>query len=890
MGPGGEGAACKRYDVTDASAPKVTAIMHVQDGGPSNDPTCEDPFARVGSIPLTTHVRTLTPADRSQAVSVLGEVVFGSRMVLDELGQGLCVFNSAQQLVLFNSRYAEIYGLEPTDLQLGMTLRATMALRVAAGSWPDMTAAEEAAWHDRVAFEPTAFETLFRLRDGRVVEIRQSPMPNGGWVATHDDITPRFQAQEALLQKTALLELAQEAAGAGLFDWNLIDRTAQLSPESLRLFNLPADRLADLGNAELATILSAADLDAVQREAQRAAATRTTYRVEFRIPGQEGSERWILGIGRVVMDGDGTAVRIVGLNIDLTERKRNEAALLASEERLALAMEAASDGLWDLNFATGEAWFSDRWYTMLGYAPGELKGRFETWESLVNPEDRERAADALAAHLEGRCPTYECEVRLRRKDGSWCWILTRGKVITRDSASVATRVVGTHIDISERKAAEGQVAYLAGHDALTELPNRRLFHERLHQAVAGAHDHCRCAVLCLDLDRFKAVNDRLGHMAGDTLLRVIAQRLRNIVLTKGMVARLGGDEFVVLIESPVEPSDLAALAHSLIEAVKVPVPIGIHLAEVGLSIGIALAPRDGTDSDSILHSADLALYCAKAEGRNTHRFFEASMDRRSVDRRILEEDFRSALQREEFILHYQPQLRSSGETIGFEALVRWQHPVRGLLLPRNFIRLAEETGLIVELGAWVLANACREAAQWTAPLKISVNISPRQFQHSDLADMVATVLSQTGLAPERLELEITEGVITNDIARATKVVRRLKAMGVRISLDDFGSGQSSFATLHLVPFDVIKIDRSFVEKVETSPQAAAIVRAILGLGRSLGMDVLAEGVETKGQRDFLVVEGCDEMQGYLFSQPQPVEQFALSQACIEGRTHGIPRS
>ncbi|MCJ2101180.1 EAL domain-containing protein [Methylobacterium sp. E-046] len=559
------------------------------------------------------------------------------------------------------------------------------------------------------------------------------------------------------------------------------------------------------------------------------------------------------------------------------ERTRaSEARLRASEERLALALDAGSDGLWDCDLATGAAWSSDRWWRMLGYEPGELGSHAHTWRVLLHPEDAPHAERALTEHLEGRAAAYECEHRLRRKDGGWAWVLTRGRVVARGLDGAPLRFVGTQIDISARKAAEGQIAHMARHDALTDLPNRALFQERLAHKLAEVHRYGgSCAVMSLDLDKFKLVNDTLGHPAGDALLREVAERLRSALRVEDTVARLGGDEFAVLLAGADEPVSVGLLAEHLIAAVRAPFPFGDQRMEVGLSVGTALAPIHGLDGEALFKRADLALYRAKAEGRNTHRVYEAAMDEAAAERRTLECDLHRAIEGGELTLHYQPQVTTEGgELVGFEALVRWRHPERGLLPPGAFISLAEETGLILPLGEWVLRAACREAARWERPLKVAVNLSPRQFQQADLPERVLAVLTETSLSPTRLELEVTESVLINDKARALGILRRLKAFGVSISMDDFGTGYSSLATLQAFPFDRIKIDRSFVGNVEESPQAAAIVRAVLGLGRSLGMGVVAEGVETTAQMRFLVSEACDEVQGYLVGKPQPIERFA----------------
>ncbi|MDE4911197.1 MULTISPECIES: EAL domain-containing protein [Methylobacterium] len=584
---------------------------------------------------------------------------------------------------------------------------------------------------------------------------------------------------------------------------------------------------------------------------------------------------------RTVPLPDGGAVRTF---TDITARKRAEETLQVSETRLALAQDAGSDGLWDCDLTTGEAWSSDRWWGVLGYEPGELASHAQTWRALLHPEDAGAAERALIEHLSGRAPTFACEHRMRRKDGTWAWMMTRGKVVARAADGRALRFIGTQIDISARKAAEGQVAHMARHDGLTDLPNRALFYERLEIRLADLHLHGgACAVLCLDLDRFKAVNDSLGHAAGDFLLRAVAHRIRAVLRAEDMVARLGGDEFAVLVADAGDPAHAETLAARLIAAVQAPIRFGKQRLKVGLSVGIAQAPGHGPDSETLFRRADLALCRAKAEGGNTHRVFEPTMDEAEAARRDLERDLRQAIEGDELILHYQPQVSTAtGRLVGFEALVRWEHPTRGLVPPNAFIPLAEESDLILLLGEWVLRAASREAARWSRPLKVAVNLSPRQFQQADLPERILAILTETGLAPTRLELEITETLIINDMARALGILRRLKAFGISIAMDDFGTGYSSLATLQAFPFDKIKIDRSFVGHVEVSAQAAVIVRAVLGLGRSLGMSVVAEGVETDAQMRFLAAEACDEAQGYLISKPQPIEHFAEQIGACEG--------
>jgi len=435
--------------------------------------------------------------------------------------------------------------------------------------------------------------------------------------------------------------------------------------------------------------------------------------------------------------------------------------------------------------------------------------------------------------------------------------------------------VAVHEDITERRRAEAKIAHLARHDMLTNLPNRVLFREHLENAFRGAQLGRGCAVHCLDLDHFKTVNDTLGHPIGDDLLKIVASRLVEALPATDFVARIGGDEFAIIQTAVERPEQCSQLASRIVDVVGKPYDIdGRHIV-IGTSIGIAVAPNDGANPDQLLKNADMALYLAKGDGRGVHRFFEREMDKRLQARRSLELDLRKALENGEFELYYQPIITLETEKVNaFEALIRWNHPQRGQISPAQFIPLAEETGLILPLGEWVLRTACSQAVKWPEPLGVAVNLSATQFKGRNIVQLAMNALASTGLAPNRLDLEITESVLLQDEANTLAVLHQLRDIGIRISLDDFGTGYSSLAYLRNFPFDKIKIDRSFVREMLVRQDCRAIVRAVVGLARSLGITTIIEGVEAKDQLDAAKSDGCHEAQGYLFSKPMPNGEVA----------------
>jgi diguanylate cyclase (GGDEF)-like protein/PAS domain S-box-containing protein len=459
-----------------------------------------------------------------------------------------------------------------------------------------------------------------------------------------------------------------------------------------------------------------------------------------------------------------------------------------------------------------------------------------------------------------------------KADGSEIHVLTFGRRVTfdgRDGYLVAV------VDITERRKAEARVAYMAHHDGLTDLPNREFYQERLRQSLdeAQAGDK-RIAVLCVDLDLFKNVNDSFGHPIGDRLLRLVADRLRSQVRGNHLAARLGGDEFAVIL-SNLSPNEVSDFSTRLIDVLSASYDIdGIEVV-IGASIGIAMAPSDGSTSEELMRNADMALYRAKSDGGGVHHFFEREMDRIAQKRRDMEVDLRRAFANGEFEIHYQPLVDIGANRIsGFESLLRWRHPEKGMISPADFIPIAEDIGLIISIGEWVLREACTEATKWPDDVKVAVNLSPVQFRSRNLVQAVISALAHSGLSPLRLELEITESVFLAETEANLAILHQLRELGVRISMDDFGTGYSSLSYLRSFPFDKIKIDRSFVKDLADRPDCVAIVRAISGLGRSLKITTTAEGVETVDQLDWLRNEGCDEVQGFLFSAAKPAGEIA----------------
>lgn len=582
------------------------------------------------------------------------------------------------------------------------------------------------------------------------------------------------------------------------------------------------------------------------------------------------------------------------LQAEVTERRRSEAALRTSEDRYALAAAASNDGLWDWDLVRGEIYFSSRWKSMFGLLDSEISRAPAEWFDRIEPEDLPRLESELSLHLDGKTPNLRCEYRIKHKDQKPRWMLCHGLAV-RDAAGKPNRIAGFQTDITDRKMAEAQLRHDALHDALTGLPNRAMLTERLrHCMMQCKRKGSLFAVLFLDLDRFKVVNDSLGHEAGDKLLIGIARRLLTCVreldliarIEPGHVVRLGGDEFVLLLEEVKDATDALRVADRIQKMFAEPFNLNGHEVFSSGSVGIAIGHSQYADPDDILRDADTALYQAKALGKGRYEVFDRAMHVSAVARLRVENELRRALEREELVLHFQPIISlATGEVTEFEALVRWQHPERGLIPPGDFIPVAEETGLIVPMGYWVLREACLQLRRWetqfpgAASLCMNVNISGKQFTHSRVVEEIEAILAETGIRPERLHLEITESVAMECAGTTSVILDRLSKLNLQLHLDDFGTGYSSLSHLHRMPVDAMKIDRSFVNMMATDPASHSIVKAVVALAHTLNMRVIAEGVETQQQLNLLRASDCDYAQGYLISKPLPAEKVLEFLAC-----------
>ncbi|HSE40971.1 MAG TPA: EAL domain-containing protein [Acidobacteriota bacterium] len=596
---------------------------------------------------------------------------------------------------------------------------------------------------------------------------------------------------------------------------------------------------------------------------------------ELPLRRRSGGTVWVRISGAPMVDSRGEVIGSIGIITDITVRREAEEALRESEERYALAARGANDGLWDWNLKTNEVYYSPRWKEMLGWDEGSITQSPDEWFRRVNPDDVDRVKSGLATHLEGLTPHFENEHRMLHRDGTYRWMLTRG-VAVRDANNKASRLAGSQTDITERKLAEEQLLHDAFHDALTNLSNRALFMDRLAGAVARARrrEDYLFAVLFLDVDRFKVVNDSLGHIVGDLLLIAIARRLEICLRPGDTVARLGGDEFAILLEDISDVSDSIRVAERIQKELQYAFNLSGYEVFATASIGIAPGSSSYERAEDILRDADTAMYRAKALGRSRHQVFDKAMHARAVALLQLETDLRRAVERNEFRLYYQPIVSfHSGKVYGFEALIRWLHPEKNIISPAEFIPIAEETGLIIPIGRWVLREACRQMKEWQhaypnlPPLTVSVNLSGKQLSQPDLIQDIKSILSETGLDPSYLELEITESVIMENAEHAAEMLAQLRALRVQINVDDFGTGYSSLSYLHRFPVNNLKIDQSFVSRIGVDEENSEIISTILTLARNLGLDVIAEGVETKEQLVHLQDLGCEQGQGFYFSVP-----------------------
>jgi diguanylate cyclase (GGDEF)-like protein/PAS domain S-box-containing protein len=777
----------------------------------------------------------------------------------DIIPEGLVLLDAEGRYVLWNRRFAEMYDTARDKIVVGGSFEDSVRAGVARGHYPDAVGREEEWLADRFGRIKQERNTQEQqLAGGRWVRIEERRTADGGSIGARIDITELKKREESFRL---------------LFDINPVPMWIW-DHETYRFLAVNDSAIAHYGySRERFLSMSLLDLKSADehRGIQDIAEGTGTYqrnRTSRHIKA-DGSLINVVVFGRK-LSYQGHSASLVAI-VDVTERKRAEDEARNMREFLGTVIENVP-----ISIVVKNA--SDLRYVLVNRASEQYLGlpRDQIIGKTVHDIFEKSAADGIS----GR------DRELLKSEGystleGYTIETPRNGVRTVNSKRLTIRGVDGQPqyllvmteDVTEQRAAEAQIRHLAHHDPLTNLPNRASFNAHFAAALdRAAATGGSFAALCIDLDRFKEVNDVFGHSGGDALLCGVAARLRDAA-GDAFVARLGGDEFTIILQGDSVDS-AAVFSERLLEEMAQDFEIEGQKLRAGLSIGIAIYPNDGKDAATLLSNADAALYRAKADGRGTIRFFEAEMDKRLRERRAIQQDLQLAITRNELELNYQPQATIGGDIIGFEALVRWRHPSRGLISPMTFIPIAEESGQIVQIGEWVLREACREAATWPKQLRVAVNLSPVQFRHGDLPTLVHTILLETGLAADRVELEITEGVLMADFTRALSVLRRLKALGVRIAMDDFGTGYSSLSYLQSFPFDKIKIDQTFISNLESNPQSAAIVRAVVSLAHGLDLPVVAEGVESSAQLEFLTRETVDEVQGYLVGRPHPIAHYA----------------
>lgn len=667
------------------------------------------------------------------------------------------------------------------------------------------------------------------------------------------------------------IELALLGSNDGIWDWNILDNSVYFSPKWKELLGFTDDELPN----ELASWTDRVhpdDIDEAWADVYKNVNGETEYYENIhRLRHKKGHWVWILDRGKTQFDENGKAVRMLGTHADITEEKQMQ----LQYAHQAQIIEQVHDAVISTDLEGNIVSWNQGATTLLGYTSTEKLGEHIT---AVYPQDAYENAYSDIQNLKEKGSLHSV-VRFLRKSNEVIYAELSLSMLKDEKGKPIGMVAYAH-DITERKKAEEALSrqqvklqHLAHHDALTELPNRILFNDRLNQAVQKAkRNQSLFALFFVDLDHFKQINDSLGHTVGDALLQAVTTRLTKTIRGEDTLARLGGDEFTIIMESLFQPQDASILAEKIINVLQQPIQIDEHTLYISSSIGISLFPKDATDAVSLLKYADAAMYRAKEEGRNNFQFYSAEMTELAIERLVMTNSMRQALKNEEFVIHYQPQIDATTNTlIGMEALVRWQHPTKGLLSPIAFLALAEETGMIIELDHWVMRTAIKQVAAWYAeglrPGVLSVNLSMKQLEHHDFIRLVKETVESNNFEPKWLKLEVTEGQVMQKPEEAIAKLRQINELGIGISVDDFGTGYSSLSALKRLPINTLKIDRSFLIDVPDDTEDAAIVKAIIALAKSLDLDLIAEGVETDIQKDFLLANGCNNIQGYFYSRP-----------------------
>ena len=803
---------------------------------------------------------------------------------LSSISQGIFMIGIDGRVSTYNTRVCDLLDLPRSLMESRPTLQEVTRFQAVRGDFgPDAMLVDEhardyvtAAAANKEAPLPTHY--LRQSRAGRWLEVQTQIVPTGGMVRTFADVTDYVQAGDALKRLHLLLQATQSMAKVGGWEVDLYTNKVSWTNEVFQILEVSPQEYAPTTDTTM-RFFTPESARKIARAIEAAELRGEPHDMELEMVTAKGRAIWVHSVGMVTRE-HGQLVKRTSVIQDITERRQIEAVLRDNEARWKLALESAGDGVWDWDIANDKEVFSPRCLEMYGYSAGEMPDSADAFDHKTHPDDLPAMLRARQDHFAGKTPSYVNEHRVRCKDGSWKWILSRGMVISRDANGKPLRMIGTHTDITDRKSAEALVWQQANFDPLTGLPNRRMLRDRLAQQLKKtARDGKQLAILFVDLDHFKEVNDTMGHDAGDQLLIEAAQRIKSCVRDSDTVARMGGDEFTLVVSDLHNEERLDRILHGVLQAMATHFQVGNEQVYVTASIGITLYPTDGHEVETLFRNADQALYVAKGSGRNRFSYFTPALQQAAQARVRLASDLRAGIALGQFHLVYQPIVSLvDGRVNKAEALLRWSHPTRGPVSPAEFIPIAETTGLILEMGEWVFRQATRQAVLWRRQhhpdFQVSINESPVQFHNeAGRQQRWGEHLDAIGLPGAGIAIEITEGLLLDNSTAVIEQLRQLHEAGVQVSLDDFGTGYSSLTYLQRFDIDTIKIDQSFVRNLAPGGTELALCKAIIVMAHELGMQVIAEGVETREQLALLAAAGCDFGQGYLFARPMVVADF-----------------